>query len=343
MKILITGTAGFIGSNLVRYLLDTVDDLSITSLDSLDYAGDRINLESIPGGIESDRHRFVHGNICDPDLLDKIASDGLDGIINLAAHTHVDRAYYHPETFIRNNVEGVLNLLRTVKKHKIARYLQISTDEVYGSTTPDSPMHERAPLRPGNYYSSSKAAADLYIAAAVNTDKIDAVIVRGTNNFGPRQFPEKIIPFFTRRIILGKTLPLYGDGRQMRDWLYVTDFCRAIWTVFTRGKCGEIYNAGADNHLSNVEMSRRMVDILGADPGLIRHVDDRPGHDFCYAVDWSKIAELGWQPRADFETRLIETVGWYRDNQEWVEQILATAAAHGDDKKFFDNHYRNRT
>jgi dTDP-glucose 4,6-dehydratase len=199
MKLLITGTAGFIGSNLVRYLLDTVNDIEIISLDSLDYAGDRINLETIPDGIESDRHHFIHGSICDAKLLDEIAAGGIDGIINLAAHTHVDRAYYNPGVFIKHNVEGVLNLLRVTARFEVARFLQISTDEVYGSARPDAPFDENAPLRPGNYYSSSKAAADLYIAAAINTDNIDAVIVRGTNNFGPRQYPEKVIPFFTRR------------------------------------------------------------------------------------------------------------------------------------------------
>ncbi len=343
MKLLITGTAGFIGSNLVRYLLNHVDDLQIISLDSLEYAGDKINLENIPGGIESDRHRFIHGSICDTNLIDEIATEGIDGIINLAAHTHVDRAYYHPGVFIKNNVEGVLNLLRATARFDIKRYLQISTDEVYGSTQPEHPFDEKAPLRPGNYYSSSKAAADLYIAAAINTDGIDAVIVRGTNNFGPYQFPEKVIPFFTRRIIDGETLPLYGHGQQMRDWLYVEDFCRAIWLVFTRGVCGEIYNAGAGNHTSNLELSKKLVKTLDADYGLIKHVADRPGHDFCYAVNSDKIRKLGWRPDADFDTKLTETVIWYRDNQEWVNSIMTKSSADPDDESFFEKHYRHRT
>lgn len=343
MKLLITGTAGFIGSNLVRHLLNTVKDIEIISLDSLDYAGDRINLESIPGGIESDRHRFIHGSICDAALLDDIAAEGLDGIINLAAHTHVDRAYYHPGVFIRNNVEGVLNLLRVTARLDIPRFLQVSTDEVYGATDPEKPADEKAPLRPGNYYSSSKAAADLYIAAAVNTNKIDAVIIRGTNNFGPRQFPEKVIPFFTRRILNGDTLPLYGHGQQMRDWLYVDDFCRAIWLVFTTGEAGEIYNAGAGNHISNLELSKKLVKILEADYSLIKHVADRPGHDFCYAVNWNKLAKLGWRPEADFEKKLIETVAWYRDNRDWAEMILEKSQNSKTDTAFFEEHYRDRT
>ena len=343
MKLLITGTAGFIGSTLVRYLLESVNDLQIISLDSLDYAGDRINLETIPGGIDSDRHRFIHGSICDPTLVNDIASSGIDGIINLAAHTHVDRAYYHPDVFIKNNVEGVLNLLRATARYKVGRFLQVSTDEVYGSARPEKPCDEKAPLRPGNFYSSSKAAADLYIAAAVNTDKIDAVIVRGTNNFGPRQLPEKIIPFFTRRLLEGQTLPLYGDGRQMRDWLYVEDFCRAIRLAFTDGKAGEIYNVGAGNHISNLELSRKLTAILDADPDLIKHVADRPGHDFCYAVDWRKISALGWRPQADFEKMLAETVHWYRDHQAWVDAIMTKMAANHGDKSFFDHHYRDRT
>ena len=343
MKLLITGTAGFIGSNLVRYLLTHVEDLQIISLDSLEYAGDKINLDDIPGGIESDRHQFIQGSICDTALIDEIASGGIDGIINLAAHTHVDRAYYHPGLFIKNNVEGVLNLLRATARFDIKRYLQISTDEVYGSTEPEHPFDEKARLRPGNYYSSSKAAADLYIAAAVNTDKIDAVIVRGTNNFGAYQFPEKVIPFFTRRILEGEPLPLYGHGQQMRDWLYVEDFCRAIWLVFTRGVCGEIYNAGAGNHISNLELSKKLVKILEADYGLIRHVADRPGHDFCYAVNSDKIRKLGWEPEADFDARLKETVIWYRDNQEWVNSIMTKSASDPIDKTFFEEHYRHRT
>jgi dTDP-glucose 4,6-dehydratase len=342
MKLLITGSAGFIGSNLVRYLLSEVVDLQIISLDSLDYAGDRINLKTIPGGLESSRHRFVHGSICDADLIEDIAASGIDGIINLAAHTHVDRAYYNPELFIKNNVEGPLNLLRAAARHDVGRLLQVSTDEVYGSTTPDVPRDEKAPLRPGNYYSSSKAAADLYIAAAVNTDKIDAVIIRGTNNFGPRQFPEKVIPFFTRRILCGQPLPLYGDGRQMRDWLYVQDFCRAMWLVFTQGKTGEIYNAGAGNHIANLDLARKLVAILGADPALIKHVADRPGHDFCYAVNWGKIAALGWRPTADFETELAATVAWYKSNPDWVDFILEKSAASKSDNGFFDHHYRDR-
>lgn len=342
MKLLITGTAGFIGSNLVRYLLDAVKDIEIISLDNLEYAGDRINLAKIPGGIDSDRHHFIHGSICDRDLVDEIVSSGIDGIINLAAHTHVDRAYYHPAVFIKNNVEGVLNLLRATARFEVGRYLQVSTDEVYGSTQPEAPFDEKAPLRPGNYYSSSKAAADLYIAAAVNTNKIDAVIIRGTNNFGPYQFPEKVIPFFTRRVLNAETLPLYGHGQQMRDWLYVGDFCRAVWLAFSKGICGEIYNAGAGNHISNLDLTKRLVKILDADLGLIKHVADRPGHDFCYAVNSRKIKELGWQPESDFDAKLIETVKWYRDNQVWVETILANSSADPIDNAFFEQHYRNR-
>jgi dTDP-glucose 4,6-dehydratase len=343
MKLLITGSAGFIGSNLVRYLLETVKEIEIVSLDCLEYAGDRINLETIPGGIESDRHHFIQGSICDADLVNEIAARGIDGIINLAAHTHVDRAYYNPGIFIKNNVEGVLNLLRTTSRFGIDRFLQVSTDEVYGSTQPERPFDEKASLRPGNFYSSSKAAADLYIAAAINTDNIDAVIIRGTNNFGPRQFPEKVIPFFTRRILNEESLPLYGHGQQMRDWLYVKDFCRAIWTVFSRGKSGEIYNAGAGNHTSNLDLTKKLIKILNADYDLIKHVADRPGHDFCYAINSDKLKALGWTPEADFESTLSETIIWYRDNQVWVDAIMTKSSADPVDKSFFEEHYRDRT
>ncbi len=342
MKLLVTGSAGFIGSNLVEYLLTTFDDIEIISVDKLDYSGHKINLKNLPGGINSDRHKLIVGSICDPELIEQIAGEGIDGIINVAAHTHVDRAYYYPGLFIENNIEGPLNLLNAVEKHKIGRMLQVSTDEVYGATTPDKPFDETAPLRPGNYYASSKAAADLYISAAVNSKKIDAVVIRGTNNYGPRQYPEKLIPFFTRRIVQGKQIPIYGDGEQLRDWLHVKDFCRAIWTVFTKGVAGEIYNAGASNHVSNKELSLKMLGILDADPQLIKHVDDRPGHDVCYAIDSTKITDLGWSPVADFETGLRETVMWFKDNREWIETIKEKSDANPVNHEFFANHYKNR-
>ncbi|MEE9442547.1 MAG: dTDP-glucose 4,6-dehydratase [candidate division Zixibacteria bacterium] len=342
-KLLITGTAGFIGSHLVEYILSHTDDIHITSLDKLDYAGHIINLEHIPGGVESERHRFIKGSICDCKLVDELLSNGFDGLINVAAQTHVDRAFYHPEFFIENNVAGVLNLLRAVENYKVRRYLQISTDEVYGAAPPDKPCGEGAPLRPGNYYASSKAAADMYVLAAVNSKDINASIIRGTNNFGPRQYPEKLIPFFTRRILSGKTMPLYGDGQQMRDWLYVKDFCRAIWIVFNKGEKEQIYNAGAGNHTRNLELSKRMLSILGADESLINHVADRPGHDFCYSVKWDKLSKLGWAPKADFDTALEETVNWYCDNDKWVKIILTKSQDHPVENKFFENHYKNHS
>ena len=342
MRLLVTGTAGFIGSNLVRHLLSTTSDVHIISLDSLTYAGNRVNLETLPGGIESDRHHFVHGSICDAPLVDDLAASGIDGIINLAAHTHVDRASYNPEVFIRNNVEGVLNLLRSAVKHKVGRLLQVSTDEVYGAARPENPCDENAPLRPGNYYAASKAAADLYVSAALNFGDLDAVIVRGTNNFGPRQFPEKLIPFFTRRVLSGRTVPLYGDGRQMRDWLYVEDFCRAIWLAFSDGRRGEIYNVGAGNHISNHDLTLKLIAILGADPGLTKQVADRPGHDFCYAVNWEKIRQLGWQPQTNFEADLAATVTWYRDHPDWVTAVMDSASSSAENQTFFENHYRDR-
>jgi dTDP-glucose 4,6-dehydratase len=236
----------------------------------------------------------------------------------------------------------VLTLLRAAERFHIGRFLQVSTDEVYGARGRDHPADEQAPLRPGNYYAASKAAADLYISAALNTRPIDAVIIRGTNNFGPHQYPEKAIPFFTGRVVRGETLPLYGDGLQMRDWLFVDDFCHAIWLVFTKGTRGRIYNAGAGNHLTNLDLSRKLVAVLGADPALIHHVADRPGHDTCYAMDSSKLHALGWKPQADFDTRLAATVIWYRDHQTWVETILKKSPANQADGEFFENHYRDR-
>lgn len=341
MKLLVTGSAGFIGSNLVEYLLSAFDDITIISLDKLDYAGHEVNLSFVPGGISSERHKLIVGSICDPELLDDILADGVDGIINVAAHTHVDRAFYYPELFIENNIEGPLNLLRGVEKHKVKRILQVSTDEVYGQTLPDKPFNEAAPLKPGNYYASSKAAADLYMAAAVNAKKIDAVVIRGTNNFGPRQYPEKLIPFFTRRILNRDAVPIYGEGKQMRDWLYVKDFCRAIWTVFSQGVSGEVYNAGAGNHVSNIEMTRNILDILDADESLISFVADRPGHDYCYAIDSTKLHALGWKPHAEFDRALEETVRWYREHPEWIEALTKKARANPTDHEFFANHYKD--
>ncbi len=342
MKILVTGSAGFIGSNLVEYILTTFEDIEVVSLDKLDYAGHEINLAQLPGGVSSDRHRLIVGSICDPDLVNDIVSEGIDGIINVAAHTHVDRAYYHPELFVENNVEGPLNLLRAVEKHKIGRILQVSTDEVYGETAPDKPFDEASPLRPGNYYAATKASADLCMSAAVNSKDIDAVIIRGANNFGPRQYPEKLIPFFTRRILNGKRVPIYGKGNQMRDWLYVKDFCRAIWKVFSEGKKGEIYNAGAGNHVSNLEITQTIIMALGASTDLVKHVADRPGHDFCYAVDSSKLRELGWKPMAEFPTAMTETINWYRENSEWVKILQKKSDANPTDHEFFANHYKDR-
>ncbi len=342
MKLLITGTAGFIGSHLVEHLLETTDDVSIVSLDALEYSGNKINLASISGGIESDRHHFVHGSICDLKLVEEIVADGIDGVINLAAHTHVDRAHYYPELFIKNNIEGVLNLLRAVEKKPNCRFLQISTDEVYGAVTPDNLCNEQASLNPGNFYAASKASADLYISAAINTDRLDAVIVRGANNFGPRQFPEKMIPFFTHRILTDKNIPLYGDGLQLRDWLYVKDFCRAIWTVFRSGKSGEIYNAGAGNHLTNLSMSHKIIDLLSAERSRISHVADRPGHDFCYAISRKKIGQLGWEPETDFDQALSETVRWYQSNSAWMKTIMAQNSDKTEEECFFERHYRER-
>lgn len=342
MKLLITGTAGFIGSHLVEYLLTTTADVEIVSLDALEYSGHQVNLESIPGGIDSDRHRFIHGSICDAELVGDIVAGGVDGIINLAAHTHVDRAHYYPELFIKNNIEGVLNLIRVVEKNKKCRFLQISTDEVYGAVSPDNRCDEQAALCPGNFYAASKAAADLYISAAINTDQIEALIIRGANNFGPRQYPEKMIPFFTHRVLQGEKIPLYGDGLQIRDWLYVADFCRAIWSVFLNGKKGEIYNAGAGNHLTNLEMSHKIIDILGADRSLISHVADRPGHDFCYAISRDKIKQLGWEPQVGFDSALGETVRWYQNNASWIETIMSRRSDLPDEEGFFERHYRGR-
>jgi dTDP-glucose 4,6-dehydratase len=312
MKILVTGGAGFIGSNFIRHMLGKYPDYQIVNLDKLTYAGNPENLRDI----ENDsRYRFVKGDICDAEVVDGLAEE-CDAIINFAAETHVDRSIEDPRSFVVTDVLGTGTLLMAVNKYKVGRFLHISTDEVYGSILSGS-FKESDPLGPSSPYSASKAGADLLCMAYFTTYGTPVTITRSSNNFGPYQYPEKLISLFVTRALEGKKLPLYGDGRNSRDWIYVEDNCRAIDTVFHKGGEGEIYNVGGGNEYENIDIARKILAILNKPDDLIEYVTDRKGHDRRYALDPTRISKLGWSPDRGFDDALAETVGWYKDNVRW--------------------------
>jgi dTDP-glucose 4,6-dehydratase len=320
MRILVTGGAGFIGSNYVRRILDgTLKGInSVTVLDKLTYAGRLENLESV---MQNKNFKFVKGDICNEQLVSKLAKE-VDAIINFAAESHVDRSIGDASEFIKTNVVGVQNLLdaTTLSKKKI-RFLQVSTDEVYGSIQKGSWV-EDDPLLPNSPYSASKAAAELLVRAYHRTHELDTVITRCSNNYGPFHFPEKLIPLFITNILEGQKVPIYGDGSNMRDWLHVDDHCQGIHAALFKGRSGEIYNIGGGIELSNLEITTKLLKIMGKNQSEIEFVRDRKGHDFRYSVDWSKsLNELGYSPKIDFENGLIKVVEWYRNNQSWWKRI----------------------
>jgi dTDP-glucose 4,6-dehydratase len=310
VKLQVTGAAGFIGSTYVRL---ACADHDVVVLDKLTYAGRPENLEGLP--VE-----LVVGGIEDRALVREVM-EGCDAVINFAAESHVDRSIGDQDVFARTHVIGTSVLLDAVRELNVGRYLQVSTDEVYGSVESGS-FTEESPLRTSSPYSATKAAGDLLVSAHVHTHGIDAVICRGSNNYGPRQYPEKLIPLMILNALHGDPLPVYGDGRQVRNWLYVDDFCRGIDTVLHKGRTGEVYNVGGPDETENIEVVRRIVEQTGADPGLVSHVRDRPGHDRRYSLSSEKLrAELGWEAEVRFEGGLRETVRWYRDNVGWWEPI----------------------
>ena len=311
-RYLVTGGAGFIGSNFVRYLLKTETDASVTNLDSLTYAGVAATID------ELDRlrgHRFVRGDVQDVELVDQLVADH-DIIVNFAAESHVDRSIEGPVAFLETNVIGTGVLLDAARRHRTDRFIQVSTDEVYGSI-PEGFASENAPLRPSSPYSASKAAADLLIESYAVTFGYAAIVTRCTNNYGPYQFPEKVIPFFITNLTQGKQVPLYGDGLNERDWLFVTDHCAAIYLLICEGKPGQIYNIGANAQMTNLDLTRMLLKLTGRDDSYIEHVPDRPGHDRRYAVDSSEVRALGWIPQGSIEQRLAETVDWYKQRSDW--------------------------
>jgi dTDP-glucose 4,6-dehydratase len=330
MQLLITGGLGFIGSNLVRHLLKNHPDYTIINLDAITYAGHKENLADIE---QNPRYKFERGEIQNARLVDEIVSGRkygkIDGIINLAAESHVDRSITDPAVFVHTNVLGTQVLLEAAYRHgKNAdgtfsiKYVQVSTDEVYGSLGPTGLFTEETPLAPNSPYSASKAAADLVCRAYFHTFGFPAVITRCSNNYGPYQHPEKLIPLFINNILAGKQIPVYGDGLNVRDWLHVEDHCQAIDLVFHKGVAGEVYNIGGNNERKNIEITKLILEELHKPETLIKYVQDRLGHDRRYAIDSTKIQnDLGWTPKHTFETGIRSTIEWYRHNQEWLKAV----------------------
>ena len=317
-----TGGAGFIGSTFARLYGDEHD---LVVLDKLTYAGRR---ENLPEDVE-----LVVGAIEDRELVFELL-DGFDAVVNFAAESHVDRSIADQEAFARTHVIGTSVLLDAAREHNVGRYLQVSTDEVYGSIESGS-FTETSPLDPSSPYSATKAAGDLLVSAHAHTHGLEAVICRGSNNYGPRQYPEKLIPLMILNALHGDALPVYGDGQQIRNWLYVEDFCRGIHTVLMHGKPGEAYNVGGPSETTNLDVIHRIIEATGADESLIEHITDRPGHDRRYSLSSDKLREeTGWQPQVEFEEGLARTVRWYQDNQQWWQPILS-----GEYREYYERHY----
>ena len=332
MKLLVTGGAGFIGSNFIRHVLAAHPDDTVVNFDKLTYAGNPANLADLASDA---RYTFVKGDICDADLVRDVAR-GVDAVVNMAAESHVDRSILDPDAFLRTGVQGVYTLLEAVRELRIPRFLHISTDEVYGSIAEGSAA-EDAPLAPTSPYSAAKAAGDLLVLAYVHTHGVPALITRSSNNFGPYQYPEKVIPLFVTNAIDDEALPLYGDGRNVRDWLYVLDNCTAIDLVLRRGATGEVYNIGGGHEVENVVLTREILKFTGKPETLIRRVTDRPGHDRRYSVDARKVRALGWAPRQPFAEALAATVEWYRRHEAWWRPLKS-----GEFKAYYQQQYAGR-
>jgi dTDP-glucose 4,6-dehydratase len=335
-QILVTGGAGFVGSNFVRMVLTEHADTLVVNLDKLTYAG---NLENLTGFLEHPNHKFVKGDICDSRLVEKLmAAYKIDAVINFAAESHVDRSILAPKVFIETNITGTLTLLQAARDHNVERFIQISTDEVYGSLGPEGKFTEQTSLSPNSPYSASKAAADHLVKAFGHTWGLAYNITRCSNNYGQYQFPEKLIPLMINNALNDKELPVYGDGLYVRDWLYVYDHCTAVWRVLTEAPAGEVYNIGGCNEKTNLEVIERTLNRLGKPRSLIRHVKDRLGHDRRYAIDATKLmTQLDWKPSVSFEEGLNKTIDWYLQNRPWLANVVS-----GDYQKYYDLMYRNR-
>jgi dTDP-glucose 4,6-dehydratase len=324
VKLLITGGAGFIGSCYARHVRRTRSDDLLVNVDALTYAGNLENLRHLEG---DPRHVFVRGDIRDGAvMLELLRRYEIEAVVNFAAESHVDRSIRSAEPFLDTNVLGTLRLLEAARAAGVRRFLQVSTDEVYGSLGPTGAFEETTPITPRSPYSASKAAADHFVMAFHHTHGMDTVITRCSNNYGPYQFPEKLIPLMILNAFEGKTLPIYGDGQQVRDWIHVEDHCEAIDLVLAGGIAGEVYNIGAENERPNLEVVRSILTLCGQSPDLVRHVADRPGHDRRYAMNSKKIRDaLGWRPRHTFEVGLAQTVAWYRENGAWSDHVRSGA------------------
>ena len=327
MKLLVTGAAGFIGSTYVRVVLEARPDDQLVVLDKLTYAGRRENLADV-----EDRIVFIEGAIEDPRTA-REAMEGCDAVVNFAAESHVDRSIADQDVFARTHVIGTSVLLDAARELGVGRYVQVSTDEVYGSIEEGS-FTESSPLNPSSPYSATKAAGDLLVSAHVHTYGIEALICRGSNNYGPRQYPEKLIPLCLLNALAGDHLPVYGDGRQVRNWLFAEDFSRAIDTVLLKGAPGEAYNVGGPDEEQNIDVVGRILDLTGRDVSLIEHVTDRPGHDRRYSLSSEKVRALGWEPLTRFEDGLPRTVDWYRENEWWWAPIRS-----GEYRDYYERHY----
>lgn len=316
--ILVTGGAGFIGNCFIRHILKKHPDYKVINIDALTYCG---NLENLKDVENNPNYRFVHGNICDRKLVRDLICE-CDCVVNFAAESHVDNSIKHPEIFVETNVQGTLNLLQACKELGVERYLQVSTDEVYGSLGKDGYFYETTPISPNSPYSASKASADLLVRAYYETYKLPVLNTRCSNNYGPYQYPEKLIPFFISKLLKGEKVPVYGDGLNVRDWLYVYDHCEAIDVVLHNGKVGQVYNIGGHNEKTNLEITHLILNAMGKDETSIEYVQDRLGHDRRYAIANDKItSELGWEPSITFEEGIKLTIDWYLNNQEWIKSI----------------------
>ncbi len=317
MRILITGGSGFIGSNFIRYMSGKYPSYELINFDKLTYSGNINNLS----GLDNKNYKFIKGDICDKELLREVIKEG-DVVVNFAAETHVDNSILDPGIFVMTNVLGVQSLLDVTRERKAKLFVQISTDEVYGSLDfSQKSSLEHHPLNPSSPYSASKAAAEMLCLACIKTFNQPIVITRSSNNFGPYQFPEKIIPLFVTNLLDGKKVPLYGDGRNIRDWIYVLDNCEAIDFVIHKGEPGEIYNVGGGNEIPNRELTKKILKEVGKGESFIELVEDRLGHDLRYSLDSSKINSLGWRPRFEFDKALKDTIEWYKNNKNWWEPL----------------------
>ena len=335
MRLLITGGAGFIGANFIRYILQTREDVQVVNFDRLTYAG---NLETLSDVGQDPRYSFLRGDITQSEEVEACLDQGIDVIVNFAAETHVDRSILTPSPFIHTNVRGTQILLDAARAKKISRVVQISTDEVYGSLGPNGKFTEASPVAPNSPYAASKASADLLARAYHKTYGMEVVITRCSNNYGPYQFPEKLIPLMILNALEDKSLPVYGDGLHVRDWIHVDDHCRALERVLMEGAPGRIYNIGGEQQKQNLEVIHHILEILEKPRELVQFVKDRPGHDRRYAIDGRRIRqELGWSPQISFQKGLKETVDWYRQHHEWVEHVRS-----GTYLNYYHEMYENR-